>query len=325
MRKLINDFLNELEEDLLNDLESKHSKLKSDMDTLVLQMEHQASRINQMQSQFTKMTQYATELQMYIGVREIASQATKYFEDFASAEEKNLEVNISSALQSIFQNVKSFGDININTTASTLQIKTGRKDQAQHLVPKVPGIEQIKPNLLTTLTLPEDMKHLDIYTCLILPDGTFIILDNYKKQLVLFRRDGSFIRKVVTFTGYPMDVCFVRKNAVAVTLEYKYQTVMVEVKENKILQTIKLSHCCNGVTSDGKTLIISGGQSTRINLNYMSHTILEGMGGLGPIAISQVNIYGLFPLKTKSVAIKVQESLSGHIRHKTLSNQKDLL
>ncbi|CAG2254036.1 TIF1G [Mytilus edulis] len=86
-RKLINDFLNELEEDLLNDLESKHSKLKSNMDTLVLQMEHQASRINQMQNQFTKMTQYATELQMYICLREIASQATKYFEDFESAEE----------------------------------------------------------------------------------------------------------------------------------------------------------------------------------------------------------------------------------------------
>ncbi|XP_063426843.1 E3 ubiquitin-protein ligase TRIM9-like [Mytilus trossulus] len=95
MRKLINDYLNKLEQDLLNDLDSKHSKLKSNMDTLVQQMEHQASQIDLMQSQFTKMTQYATELQMYIGLREIekiASQATKYSEDLESAEEKNLEM-----------------------------------------------------------------------------------------------------------------------------------------------------------------------------------------------------------------------------------------
>ncbi|CAG2225953.1 unnamed protein product [Mytilus edulis] len=285
MRKSINDYLNKLEQDILNDLESKHSKLKSNMASLVQQMEQRASQINLMQSQFTKMTQYATELQMYIGLREIektTAQAAKYIEDLESGDhfiEKNLKVKISTALQTILQDVKSFGDIDINTTTSTLKIKAGRKDQAQHLVPKVPGIEQIKPSLLTKLTIPEDMKSLSITACLILPDN-FIILDQKKYQLLLFSNDGIFIRQIVTFTETPYDACFVRNNTVAVTLGPTTKTALVDIEKNTVIQTIKLSHGCFGVASDGKTLVISDSDSqcTTVNLNDMSHTI-KGMGG----------------------------------------------
>ncbi|VDI72071.1 Hypothetical predicted protein [Mytilus galloprovincialis] len=225
VRKSINDYLDKLEQDILNDLESKHSKLKSNMATLVHQMDQQASQIDQMHSLITKMTQYATALQMYVSLREIektTSQTAKYVEDLENGDhfsEKNLEVNILSALQSILQDVKSFGDININTIciSSTLRLKTSRKDQAQHLVPKVPVIEQIKPSLLTRLTSTIDMK-LNIWACLILPDGKSITLDRNKKQLLLFSKDGIFIRKLITFTKYPWDACFVRNYTVAVTL-----------------------------------------------------------------------------------------------------------
>ncbi|XP_052106594.1 uncharacterized protein LOC127739064 [Mytilus californianus] len=299
-RKMVDDYLDKLEQDILNDLESKHSKLKSNMATLVQQMEQRASQINQMQSQFTKMTQYATELQMYNGLREIekaTSQMAKYLEDLKSGDnfiEKNLEFNISSALQSILHDVKSFGDININTTSSTFQIKAGRKDQAQHLVPKYPRIERIKPTLLTRLTIPKDKKSLSIFACLILPDGKFILLDYNKRQLLRFSNDGIFIKKVVTFKDYTCDACFVRNNTVAVALRLENKTAMVDIEKNKIIQTIKLSHYCNAVASDGKFLIISSGDSqcTTVNLNDMSHKILEGMGGVGRIALFQGNIYG---------------------------------
>ncbi|XP_071162050.1 uncharacterized protein [Mytilus edulis] len=297
MRKSIDDYLNKLEQDLLNDLESKYSKLKSNMASLMQQMEQRASQINQMQSQFSETTQYTTELQRFIGLREIekiTSQTTKYIDDLESGDhfiEKNLEVNLSSALQSILQDVNSFGIININTTTSTLKMKAGRKDQAQNLIPKVPGVEQIKPSLLTRLTISKDIKSLDIYACLILPDGKSIILDSNKKQLLLFRNDGIFIRKVVTFTGYPHDGCLVMNNRVAVALGLENQTVLVDVNRSKIIQSIKLSHECFGVASDGKTLVVSsGGQCTTVNLSDMSQTIIEGRG-LNCISLFQGNIY----------------------------------
>ncbi|XP_063425599.1 uncharacterized protein LOC134709360 [Mytilus trossulus] len=301
LKNSINDYLNKLEQDILNDLESKHSKLQSNMATLVQQMEQRASQIDRMQSQFTKMTQYATELQMYIGLREIektTSETAKYIDDLESGDhfiEKHLKVEISSALQSILQDVKSFGDIHVNTAPSSLKIKAGRKDQAQHLVPNVPGIEQIKPSLLTKLTIPKDVKSVRITACFILPDSKFIILDQRENQLLLFSNDGIFIRKVVTFTDTPYDACIVRNNTVVVTLGSAMQTTLVDIEKNEIIQTIQLSHVCHGVASDGKTLVISDGdgQCTTVNLNDMSHTILKGMEGVFRISLYKGNICGI--------------------------------
>ncbi|CAC5397512.1 unnamed protein product [Mytilus coruscus] len=166
---------------------------------------------------------------------------------------------------------------------------------------KVPGIEEIKPSFFTRLTIPEEMKTLSIFSCRILPDGNLIILDYRKRQLLLFSNDGIFIGIVVTFTQETYDVCFVRKRTVAVALGASNQTKLVDTEKNKIIQTIKLSHNCYGVASDGETLVISNNdrQSTRMNLNDMSHTILERMERLDCISLFQGNIYGTFPEENK--------------------------
>ncbi|CAG2214487.1 unnamed protein product [Mytilus edulis] len=299
MRKSINDYLNKLEQDILIDLESKYSKLKLNMATLVQEMEQRTIQINQIHNQFTKMTQHATELQMYIGLKEIektTSQTAKYIDDLQRGDnfiEKNLEVNISSGLQSVLFDIKSFGEIAINTTSSTLQIKAGRRDQAQHLISKVPELEEIKPSLLTRLTIPKDMRNLSIYACCILSDGKCIILDSNTRQLLLFSSNGIFIRIVVTFEKVPFDACFVRNNRVAVTLGIAKQTKLVDIKEKTIIQTFKLSHLCDGVASTGETLFISGGDEiTRVNMNDGSHTLLYGRENVGNISLFQGNIYG---------------------------------
>ncbi|XP_052106535.1 E3 ubiquitin-protein ligase TRIM33-like [Mytilus californianus] len=168
-RKSIDDFLNKIEQEILDDLETKHSKLKSEMNTLLQQLEQRANQISNLQNEFYEMTRLATELQMFIGLREIektSSLAAKYIEELESGDtfdEKNLEVTMSSALHLILQDVKSFGDINIITSQLTLRTKAGRKEQAQYLVKTVPGIEEIKPSMLRTLTIPEDMKSINIY------------------------------------------------------------------------------------------------------------------------------------------------------------------
>ncbi|CAC5355936.1 unnamed protein product [Mytilus coruscus] len=133
MRKSIDDYLNRLEQQILDDLESKHSKLISNMSTLLKQIEHRSAKIHKLQEEYFKMTQYATELQIYLGLSEIdktTSEAAKYIENLESGDQlkgNSLDIKISTALQSILQDVKSFGDINITTSLSTVQIKAGQK------------------------------------------------------------------------------------------------------------------------------------------------------------------------------------------------------
>ncbi|XP_052106564.1 uncharacterized protein LOC127739043 [Mytilus californianus] len=262
-------------------------------------MEQRASKIKQMQDEFTKMKQCATELQMYVGLREIekaTSQTAKYIDDLEREDhfnERNLEVNISSGLKSILQDIKSFGDININNCPSTLCVKAERKGQAQHLVKNIPGIEKIKPLLLRTLTIPNNMQSLNITACLALPNGKFMILDLNKFQLLMFSNNGIFIRKVMSFSTGPVDACFVRNDIVAVAFGIKNQTAVVDVERNKIIQTIKLPHISSAVASDGQILAISAiNDSTIVNLNDMSHTILQGVGA-NYSAVFKGNIYGI--------------------------------
>ncbi|VDI18245.1 Hypothetical predicted protein [Mytilus galloprovincialis] len=297
-KKSIDEFLIKIEEEILSDLETKHSKLNSEMNTLIQKLEQRANQISQVQGEFTEMKRLATELQMYVGLKEIentTAQATKYIEDLKNDkifDEKTLEVTISSSLQSIFQDVKSYGVVNISSGQSTLQIKTGRKDQAQYLAPSVPGVKDIKPSLLRILTIPEDMKSACFVACRILPCGNYLILDSSSSHLLPFSNDGMFMKKVVTFFGTSYDACFVRNDTVAVTLGLTNKTVLVDIEKNEIIESIKLSHFCSGVASDGQLLVISSSsKKTIVNLNDLSHTIIEGIEA-GYVALFKGNIYG---------------------------------
>ncbi|XP_071160686.1 E3 ubiquitin-protein ligase TRIM7-like [Mytilus edulis] len=96
MRRLLNDFLNKLEQDILGDLESRQAQLTSKMNTSIQQLKTEAEQIIQLQSEFSKMTQYATELQMYVGLREIektTSQAAKCIDTLKSGDKFSLNLS----------------------------------------------------------------------------------------------------------------------------------------------------------------------------------------------------------------------------------------
>ncbi|CAC5355933.1 unnamed protein product [Mytilus coruscus] len=243
MRKSIDDYLNRLERQIHANLESKYSKLESKLNTLVKQIEHRSVEIHELQDDFSKMTRYATELQMYVGLRKMektTSEAAKYIESLKSGDhlkEINLDIKISSALQSILQDVKSFGDINITASCSTVKIKAGREDQAQ-LVHSFPGIEQIKSFLLKTVTMPEKIGRVDIFACSLLPDRKILILDNRGQRILLFSNDGIFMRTVLTFKDPPYDLCIIRNNTVAISFGTLKLSTLIDIDKNKIIKRI---------------------------------------------------------------------------------------
>ncbi|CAG2232742.1 unnamed protein product [Mytilus edulis] len=299
MREAVYDFLNKLEQEILDDLETKQSQLQSKMKSILQQLKSEANHISKLQIEFSKMTQYATELQMYVGLREIektTSQAAKYIEDLKSGgslDEVNLELTISSELQSILKDVKSFGDIHINTSPFNLQVKAGRNDQAQYLVPTIHTIEQIKPSLLRQLTIPQYSKSISIHACSILPDGKYLFLNcsSGLSNMLLFSNDGMFMREVEEFSVISYDICFVSNDTVAVALGYQNQIALVDVEKNHIFDSMDLSHTCRSVASDGQMLVIgSDEKSSLVNLNDMSCTILEGVVA-DRVALFKGNIY----------------------------------
>ncbi|CAC5358045.1 unnamed protein product [Mytilus coruscus] len=125
------------------------------------------------------------------------------------------------------------------------------------------------------------------------------MFDYNKNRLLLFSINGIFVREVVSFTEIPLDASLVRNDTVAVALGSSNQIALVDIEQNKIIKMIKLLHDCDAVASDGKTLVISGMvKSTKVNLNDMSQTILEGVRA-SRIAIFKENIYGTIYYENK--------------------------
>ncbi|CAG2186868.1 unnamed protein product [Mytilus edulis] len=317
MRKSIDDYLNRLEKELYADLESKHLDMKTKMKTLRHQIKQQAIQIDQRQTEFFKMKKYANELQMYVGLREIeksVSEARQYIDDLPTRghlNEENIEVDISSTIKSIVQeDDQLFGKIRISSRPHTLQLKAGRRDQAQYLASNYPRMEQIKPLFMRTLKIPEKMISLEICACVVLQDGKFGILDFTGKRLLLFSNEGIFMREVRKFERNPWNMCFVKDNTVAVTLGLANRTVLVNIEVNRIIKTIEICHLCNAVASDGKTLVIcSDEMATIVNLDNMSQTKLP-RNGAGSIALFEGNMYST---NEKEDKIFVKTSTGEHL------------
>ncbi|CAC5355934.1 unnamed protein product [Mytilus coruscus] len=156
--------------------------------------------------------------------------------------------------------------MNIKTSSSTVQIKAGRKDQGQHLVPVFLGNENIEPSLKKSVTMPKEICPVAMNACRILLDGKILALDGRQQRLLLFSTDGIFMRIVVTFKSYPYDLCIVEK----------------KFSSHLILNIKAISADCTYGTMDEKCTVV--------NLKDMSHKILEGVGG-NCMSLFKENVY----------------------------------
>ncbi|CAG2189757.1 unnamed protein product [Mytilus edulis] len=261
MRKSIDDYINQLEQQLFKDLETEHLKLKSQIETLLHEVDIRAKQIRKLQNEFSNMTKYATELQTYVGLTEIetiTSKETNYMEDLKRGpdlNERNLHVTTSPDFDSILLDVKSFGEITVDTRPCNILANAGRKYQAQHLVP-IPTIDQIKPSFSKTLKVPGGKK-----------------CDH--KVLLMIRNDGTFIRSILSFKEVPTCVCLVKDDTVAVSFYSAGQVALVDIGKNKDIDTplgIALDKnefifvACKG---SNKIVVISpDGKSCRTILNH---------------------------------------------------------
>lgn len=77
MIRSIDDHLNMLEQQFLEDLESNHTCLISENNIVVTDIQHRSSEIRHLHQDISTMTQFATELQLYIGLNEIKKKHPK--------------------------------------------------------------------------------------------------------------------------------------------------------------------------------------------------------------------------------------------------------
>lgn len=261
-RRSINDHLDKIEKQFRNDLSSEHTKIKSKLDTLTNRVKNKKKQLDHLNEDFDKMKQFAPDLQILVCLKSIektTTEETKYLLNLTEKGELNethLELNIASPLKAILSDIKSFGNVAVKTTPSSLQLTVGREARVQTSVPIETSFEHIKPKLLKTLKMPTISDRF-ITDCQILPDGQMVIIDRNNKCLMLFSKDGIYSRDVVKFTAIPWGVCYVKDSMVAVTLKDENAVSFIDVATNKIVKSVKISTQCYGIDCDGEIIVLN--------------------------------------------------------------------
>ncbi|CAC5389010.1 unnamed protein product [Mytilus coruscus] len=262
VRKTIDEYLDKIEQKMVNDLSIEHSKVEQNTDEMIIQIRSKLEHVVQLQLDFSKMIKFATEMQTYEGLKEMEKTSTneaKYIETLNNSgviNDINLVVNFSPDLYAVLQEVKSMGKISITSKKSNLKLKVGQNSQAQLLFQMIKPINEIEAVLKKTFSLPNDTGSLCITSCSIISQGKLVFADQNNESLILCDKNGVFVRKILKFSNYPSDICHIRNNIVVVTLPDAHQIVFVDVEHNKIVHTIKVKSKCYGVYCDGKTISV---------------------------------------------------------------------
>ncbi|VDH93907.1 Hypothetical predicted protein [Mytilus galloprovincialis] len=262
LRASINKHLDEIEKNIVDDLSVEYNKIKLKYDHLTSEMENKKKSIQNWQNDFSKMTLYATDLQIYVGLQyleKLASEEVGYLLNFqrkGQPEEIRSGTKLSPDLKTFVNKIKTFGTAVIQSSPLSLELKTSDECQANISFPQFLTIDQITPTLKKRLTIPEQNITPKIFGCQILPNDNILILDKANKKLVLFSRDGENGETVFIFEDDPNDLCYIKGNLIAVSFHALFQIFLIDLSTKMITKTIEVDDSCFGIESNGKILIV---------------------------------------------------------------------
>lgn len=149
IRTSLNEHLDKLEQRMLMELDLQHTKLKAKTEKLIHEIETKLSHLKHLQEDNEQMKNYATELQTFIGLKEIVKMTTeevgnlKKLLQSGDLDEANLEVDISSDLKSVLQKITSFGSVSVRSVPCSFYLQKKVECQVPISVPTVKTINDM--------------------------------------------------------------------------------------------------------------------------------------------------------------------------------------
>ncbi|VDI12887.1 Hypothetical predicted protein [Mytilus galloprovincialis] len=148
------------------------------------------------------------------------------------------------------------GEISVTTNPSTISMTTDREKQAQKRIPTISKtINDINLTLLKQFEISKGENGIGITGCTIMPSGKIIFVDQSNDRLVIHNDNGLFVC-AIPVSHYPIDVTCIDENTVAVTHNAEpYHIEIINIVNKKIVNQIKTSNQCYGITNENERLI----------------------------------------------------------------------
>ncbi|CAC5386096.1 unnamed protein product [Mytilus coruscus] len=193
-RTEISNYLDKLQEDLMKQLNAIEEKENSKIVQLLSSIEKKEKEVEECQKNIINIKQHATNLQMFLSVKQIeedVSSKDKFLNSLFEGEDLNqhfMEFEINGVFQKIMFDIKSFGDVHIEEKPADIVLSRKKAKEAQIIVPIVQSrsIENIKMKINKKINLQGKR----IYGCCMLPDGRLVFTYNREGKVSVFNYQG---------------------------------------------------------------------------------------------------------------------------------------
>ena len=267
-RLAINGYLDKLEKELLTKLQEASDNSMGQILELVATLAKQEREIIECQDNLQNIKTYATDLQTFLGLRQIEADIAKderfvqSLIDDQKLSKTMLHYKINQTLKTLTTDVHCFGEVTTSITPCDITLVRRKDKQVQMMVAGGPSrsISNICLKLMHNLTTGGNQ----ITGCSILTGGKMAFINYDPAYLLILNANGSKNCKIPLPITFGMDVTCIDQNTAVVTSPVDKFIQLVDINTGKTVKRINTNTTCSGITSiNGMLVFCSIGEGLR--------------------------------------------------------------
>ena len=260
LRETMNNHLDKLKEKLTRELLQIEVKTNCGIQELLTTLQKKEEEIYQSQINIEHIKKYASELQTFLGLKQIQCVSMKnenYIQSLVEADnfkETKLCFKADDQILNLLSNINSFGKIIIEMKSNDVDIEAYKLNQAQQRVVNIPA----KSVNDVMLKLKQRIKtgYSDVKGCCMLSNGEMVFTNSYPGRVVILHKDGSRHYAIDIRSGYPYDVTCIDSNTIAVSVvDGNNLVIIVDLNKRSVTQEIITGTYLYGLTYNDGFLI----------------------------------------------------------------------
>lgn len=265
MRKQINKFLDKLQYDLMNELDKVENECCEKIQSLVSSLNDIYNAISQCNTEIENMKNYASDIQMFLGMREIQKkiilnekrvQSMIYNKEIMKVDIEYVE---DGTLPDFLTDIKPFGSIAVTSCPSdSSDLVSSKEKQAQILVSED---EQSLDNITLSFEQELDISCNEITGCCVTVRGGYLFIDydGGNEKLQALHADGEPHYNIPLSSRYSsFDLVCIDDKTVAITTGYSCEktcVMVIDLTNRKVKRYVDLPTQPFGICFNGNSLI----------------------------------------------------------------------
>jgi hypothetical protein len=263
IRVKINSHLDTIEQRIMGELIDVEENIKLQIKNLLTELSKRSDTINEIQGTLLALTQYASDLQTFLGSKSIEVEVEKQerfvesLSEDGSLKQLNIKCSIDNKILDLMSTLTTFASVAIETGPQTAALKTEKSKQAQIMSvvepPSLLSINDIKLTLYSNINIKKEISNTST-GCVICPNGKMVLADRNSKKLVILNNDGTLDKKITCSPYDPHDVTLIDDSTVAVSTSNDIRIINIDTKRTE--RVINTTGMCYGIEYHNGTLLL---------------------------------------------------------------------